>query len=326
MLLRNRFLGGIWQGALFAGPGETASAPPVPAAPASSESGAASLSLPAIVAAPDAPAASASAAGADLIVAPAAPDPAAAAATADSPGSLLGDAKAIVPGAKPEAAAAAKPGDAKPAEPPAPAAAAADAKPEPAKAEAAKPAAEAAPAPAKTEALAEVPPARTYEDFKLPDSVKLDPERVKSFTTILDNAELSHQDRGQQLVDLFVSEMQNVQKARDQHQIAVFNEMQNAWKEDLRNDPDLGGNRIETSLGQAKWVIEQWGGTKEQQQQLVAQLSYTGMGNNVGMVRLLNNIAEILGEGEVVPASPIAPKPSGRSNWYPSMNGSGAPA
>jgi hypothetical protein len=321
MLLRNRLLGGIGHGALFAaetGAG-SAPAPDATATPAPSPSSSADSAAPAPPAATagstDVAAASASAAAAPSS-AEAAPAQAAP-AKPDSAGSLLAEAAAKAPGeaegakpeAKPDAKAEVKPDATKPVEPPAPA------KPE-AKAEGE------APAPAK-EALAETPPARTYENFKVPEGLKLDDARIKDFTSILDNAELSHQDRGQKLVDMFVDEATKLTAARDQHQRDVFDQLQNGWKEELRTDPQVGGNRLETSLGRAKWVVEQFGGDEKQVGSLLAQLSYTGMGNNVGLVRLLDNVAEMLSEGEIVPASPRPAKDtrSRADRWYEKQNG-----
>lgn len=317
MLLRNGLMGEIGDGALFAAEAGAGSG-----GPAAEAIHAVTSTIPSADAAASPPASSAAssdaAAGGAASPPAAAPVPAEAApvvaapAKPESAGSLLADASAKAPGdvegakpdAKPEAKEAAKPGETKLAEPPAPA------KPE-AKAEGE------APAPAK-EALAETPPARTYDTFKVPDGLKLDDTRVKTFTAILDNAELSHQDRGQKLVDLFVDEVKNVQKARDDYQREVFDTLQNGWKEELRTDPQVGGNRLETSLGRAKWVVEQFGGSEKQTAELLAQLSYTGMGNNAGLVRLLDNVAEMLSEGEIIPASPRPAKDTRprSEKWY----------
>lgn len=315
MLLRNRLLGGVSFGAVYAAETGNTAAPAADAAPAATPSPSPSEAA----SSPPGPEASEAAAGAATPAATPSADAAPAASEAapakeTAPTSLLAEAPAKAPG---EAEAAKPAADAKPD-------AKADAKPEsdkaaetPAPADAKKPESEAAKkddaakdakaegdgtAPAK-EALAEAPPARTYEAFKVPDGLKLDDTKVKDFTTILENAELSHQERGQGLIDLFVKEMQDVQVARDQHQRDVFNQLQNGWKEELRGDPQVGGNRLDTALGRAKWVVEAFGGDKKNVDSLLAQMSYTGMGNNVHMVRLLDNLAEILSEGEIVPAN-----------------------
>lgn len=315
--LRASFLGGSSLGALMAADGVTGGgtgeAAPVQTAQSESAGPAAASSADSaagvIVGTP-----AATTPAPDTSAAPAAPE-GAAPAKPESATSLLAEAKAKPPGeaqaAKPEA----KPEGDKPADKPAPA--------EPKKddaAAAAKPEGEAAPV---KEAPAEKPPAQTYAAFKLPEGITLDADKTKSFTSILDNPEFKPQDRAQALIDMHLSEVTRIQKEASEHQQTVWKQFQQANVDEVRKDPEYGGNRIETSLGRAKWVIEQYGGTPEQQAALLAEHSYTGMGNSVRMLRLLNNIADVLSEGEVVPAAPVAARTtqSRREKFYPSMQG-----
>lgn len=318
--LRASFLGGSSFGALMAAdgvvgggtgeaaPGQTTQSESAGPAAASSADSAAGASSGAPAAATPAP---------DTSAAPAAPE-GAAPAKPESATSLLAEAKAKPPGEAEAAKPDAKPEGDKPADKPAPD------KPKteetaPAK-DAAKPEGEAAPV---KEAPAEKPPAQTYEAFKLPEGITLDADKTKSFTSILDNPEFKPQDRAQALIDMHLSEVTRIQKEAAEHQQTVWKQFQQANVDEVRKDPEYGGNRIETSLGRAKWVIEQYGGTPEQQAALLAEHSYTGMGNSVRMVRLLNNIADVLSEGEVVPAAPVAARTtqSRREKFYPSMQG-----
>lgn len=315
--LRASFLGGSSFGALMAADGvgsagTTEGAGGTSPAPIQSESAgpaAASSADSAAGAGPSAAPAAAAVPAADISAAPAAPE-GAAPAQPESATSLLAEAKAKPPGEAEAAKPDAKPEGDKPADKPAPA--------EPKKddaAAAAKPEGEAAPV---KEAPAEKPPAQTYEAFKLPEGIKLDADKTKSFTSILDNPEFKPQDRAQALIDLHLAEVTRIQKEASEHQQTVWKQFQQANVDEIRKDPEYGGNRIETSLGRAKWVIEQYGGDAEQQKALLAELSYTGMGNSVRMTRLLNNVAELLSEGEVVPAAPIAVTVKGdrKTNWY----------
>jgi hypothetical protein len=330
MLLRSRFLGGVATGPLFgavlAADDGTSAAAPASTQTVNSGSDAAVASAPS--AAPDAAGVAASSPAATDSAAAPAPAEGAPAAT-PSATSLLAEATAKPPGetaegAKPDAAKPDGAAEPKPAAKPEGEKPAAE-KPAPAKAEGEKKPDVAAPAPAETEALAETPPARTYEAFKLPEGLKLDDTRVKEFTTVLDDSALSHQGRGQKLMDMFVAEVANVQKARDDYQREVWTKYNDAKKQELRADPVVGGNRMETALGRAKWVIEEFGGTADQKTKLLAELSYTGMGNDAGLVRLLDQVAELLSEGEMVPASARPPKGErGAKNWYPSMDGGAA--
>lgn len=292
-------------------------------APASSADAGAEVSL---VSAAASPAAAPAAADAGAAAAPAADaKPAADAApaadakpAADAAAAPAADAKpdpaAAKPGDTPAAPADAKPGDAdpKPAE--------GEKKPDATKPPGEKPAAE-KPGDAKpADAAADAPKAepRTYEPFKLPDTVKLDDVRVKAFTTVLDDAALAPQDRAQKLVDLYVEEMGNFEtsmRKRQQDEWKAFNSRQ---RDEIRNDPELGGARMDTTLGMAKSVIEQFGGTDEQVKATLAALSYTGAGNNIGLARTLHNIALAFAEGDWKPSTPPKAK-DGRATedkWY----------
>lgn len=275
------------------------------------------------VTANDAPASVADAgAEVSLVSAAASPDAAPAAAPAAD---AKPDPAAAKPGDTPAAPADAKPGEAdpKPAE--------GEKKPDATKPPGEKPAAE-KPGDAKpVDAVADAPKAepRTYEPFKLPDTVKLDDVRVKAFTTVLDDAALAPQDRAQKLVDLYVEEMgtfESSMRKRQQDEWKAFNTRQ---REEIRNDPDLGGARMDTALGKAKWVVEQFGGTDEQVKATLAAMSYTGAGNNVGVARVLHNVAlfaeKVIQEGGFVPSNPPKPK-DGRATedkWYGSNGQAG---
>lgn len=296
-----------------------------------------------------APAVEAAPAAAEAVAAPAAeaaPAPAAAEAPKGEP-SLLEAAT----GTKPETAAADAPAADK--DSPAPAEAATDAKPEgdkpkaeddKSKAEGDKPkdgddksAAETDPA--NKDATAAEPPAPIkYEAFKLPEGLKLDDERIGKFTEIAGVAQVP-QDVAQQFMDLHVAEMQrfsqDVVKQAEQHQRDVWRKLNDTWKTEMRNDPEIGGNRLETSLSRAKAVIEEYlgpenGGSAEMVQDMIAHTTANGMGNFPPFVRLMNKIGEVLNifEDSPVTANPTSPKPAkgpGQRGWYPSMNGGQPP-
>lgn len=163
------------------------------------------------------------------------------------------------------------------------------------------------------------PQPREYEAFKLPEGVKLDDKRVKEFTNTLDDANLSHQDRAQKLVDFHVAEMERVVKDLRTEQISAWKTYTDSLKSDFKKDPEFGGNRQDTSLGIAKSMLERFGGTKEQVSDMMKMLDHTGMGNYVGIVRLLNNVFEQTREGNAVPAG--APSRAGRRSFQDTMYG-----
>lgn len=203
-----------------------------------------------------------------------------------------------------------KPGEEKPAE------AAVEAKPD----DAAKPG---------EEKTAEPPKPVTYEPFKLPDEVKLADEPLKQFSEIAGAAQIP-QEVAQKMVDLYISDIQRVRDDLVNERQETWRNLNDGWKDALRKDPELGGNRLETNLSIAKAVIEEFGGTKEQQSEFFAHTSLNGMGNFPGFIRLLHNIGVAMNvfEDNIVAApshAPSMPKTRGEK-WYGgnAQNGRGA--
>lgn len=286
--------------------------------------------------------------------APVVPDAAAAAAPAaavepaaseQKPTSLIGDAE----GKKPADAA----GEAAPAEPKKDEAKPADAKPEgDKKPDGEAPAADAKPAegdaaPAQADAAAEVPPAVVFQEFKFPEGVKADEAIVGKFTEVLggqlgpleaaiktgdrEAINKAAQDLGQNLVDFYQADItKTISEQATKHQRDVWNGQVQKWITETKNDPELGGARINTSLSIAKAVVEEFGGTKEQVAEFINHMTNNGMGNFSGMVRLLNNIGQRVNifEDSIVPATP--PQKTGAKTradkWYGDAPSSNTPA
>lgn len=195
------------------------------------------------------------------------------------------------------------------------------------------PAQEAAP---ETKAPVEKPPAPVFADFALPEGFVPDKERIGSFTeklgeSIVDLELLAKsgdrnavnaaaQQLGQHMLDMHVAEIQRMADATAQHQRDVWAETNKRWIDEVKSDPEIGGNRQQTALGAAKSVIERFGGTPEQRQALYRDLGQdtgTGMGNNPNLIRLLHNVASAIAEGTSVPATtPVAPPKSRSARWY----------
>ncbi len=234
--------------------------------------------------------------------------------------------------AKPDADA--KPADGKAADTPAPAA---DPKPD-AKAEPAKEAAkdekakDAAPDPAK-DAPAAAPPAFVLEDLKVPEGAKLAEKEGKAFADLINNAEIGAKDKAQGLLDLHLAEVKRVADTISQQQRDAWTTFNDAEKNRLRTDPDLGGNRLNTTLAMAKAVVEEYL-PAESASKLLAFMDYSGAGNQREMVELLHNIGRAMNvfEDKIVaanakaPAMPKGSPGSGKTGWYPTMpNGAGGP-
>lgn len=165
-----------------------------------------------------------------------------------------------------------------------------------------------------------------YEPFKVPDGIKLDGDRLKAAEAILGAAQVP-QEKAQELIDLYVADQQRAQEALAQHAQTAWNEQINKWKDEVRNDPTIGGNRLETSLGTAKAVIEQFGGSAEEQKALHDVLKASGLGSNIHLIRLLHNIGTKSGVFEDNMVTAPASGRSGREfgqGWYKSGSGTAA--
>lgn len=156
-------------------------------------------------------------------------------------------------------------------------------------------------------APAEAPPAVTWTDFSLPEGVKLEDASLNTFKEVL-GGELPPQERGQRLIDMHLQEMQRHSQALSDHQVQVWNDTQTQWKDAVKADPELGGNRFNTTIQTCISAVNRFGGNAQQRAELLQALDFTGAGNNPAIIRLITNMASKLSEGSPVTQS-AAPKP-----------------
>jgi hypothetical protein len=156
-------------------------------------------------------------------------------------------------------------------------------------------------------APAEAPPAVAWTDFTLPEGVKLDDTSVNTFKEVL-GGELPPQERGQRLIDMHLQELQRRDQAASEHQIQVWNDTQAQWKDAVKSDPELGGNRFNTTIQTCISAVNRFGGNEQQRAELLQALDFTGAGNNPAIIRWVNNMASRLAEGSPVTQT-AAPKP-----------------
>lgn len=218
----------------------------------------------------------------------------------------------------------------KPPDTPAPAA---DAAPEADTTEAAKPAA-AEPAeaaakdetdPAKTDATPErpkdeAPAPLSIDDFNLPEGANRDSEDAKTFLDIVNNRELGHKDRVQQLLDLHKRDIERVYRETAEHQQQVWRDLNKGWQDQLRSDREIGGNQMMTNLSKAKGFIDHFLSEAEAKA-LLQHTDLNGMGNFPPFIRLLARAATALNlfEDGMVVSNPVPPRPArgpGNRGWY----------
>lgn len=156
---------------------------------------------------------------------------------------------------------------------------------------------------------AEPAPPPTYEAFKMPEGVSLVPETLGKFTELLSTLETEGkadhalvQQFGQKAVDFYIAEVQksatdihkNLQTAWDQQKVE--------WKESFLKDPEIGGERSQTTVDSALKFIRTHGGTAEQQQEFKSLMETSGLGNHPAMIRLLARASEGMSEGKPLTA------------------------
>jgi hypothetical protein len=156
-------------------------------------------------------------------------------------------------------------------------------------------------------AEAEKPAVPVYAEFKMPEGFKAEAEKIQGYTNILGKYGVS-QEAGQELIDFHASQMKQYADQVSRQQVDTFNDTQRQWVKDI--DKEFG-NKRDTAIGNAKWVIDQYGGSKQQKQELWDVLNFTGAGNHKAMIRTLNNVAKQLRERDAPPISQAAPAKSG---------------
>lgn len=163
----------------------------------------------------------------------------------------------------------------------------------------------------------EVAPEVTSFDWKFPEGVTVDQERVsvvnKVFGEMEREGKISHevvQKYGQQLADFHVSEVQAVAQKVAAAYDKVWKDQTKSWHDDFVKDPEIGGNRQNTTTSAARDFIRRHGGTPEQQTELRTILEKTGLGNHKALIRTFANANLVHGEPRTLKAEapPATPK------------------
>lgn len=149
------------------------------------------------------------------------------------------------------------------------------------------------------------------EGLKIPDGFELDEATSGKFLETFNNQELSPEARAQALLDLHAEVLTSASEANSQ----AWTEMQDQWQNEVRSDPEIGGQKLQTTLTSVGKLLDQFG-TPE----LRSVFDLTGAGNNVHMVKFLASIASHLTESSsAVQGSPAGAQASLAERMYPSM-------
>lgn len=148
------------------------------------------------------------------------------------------------------------------------------------------------------------------EDIKLPDGFEARPEALAEFVGILNDASLTPQARVDALVNLQAKEVQALTEQFAQKWV----DTQVEWQTEVRNDPELGGQKLDANLGEISKLVTAYGTPK-----LKEIFDSTGAGNNIEMVRFLTKIAKVVNEGKPVTGAPTNTPMTTAQKMFPSM-------
>lgn len=165
----------------------------------------------------------------------------------------------------------------------------------------------------------------TYEPFTMPEGITLDAERVGKFTEILSELELGAkgidhtlvQQFGQKAVDFHVQEVQRAVEDVTKVYQTAWEQQKTDWKDSFLADPEIGGNRFQTTVDSARNFIRTHGGTPEQQTEFRSVMETSGLGNHPAIIRLLANAGRAMEEGRPLAATkPVSQSKSKTATLY----------
>jgi hypothetical protein len=140
-------------------------------------------------------------------------------------------------------------------------------------------------------------PLPVYEEFVLPEDFQIDKGSFEEFTKSLAEFEVSSkapheevQKFGQQLINKYTKELQTAIEKQGETYINAYLEKKKAWVDELKNDPDIGGKRFDTTISEVKQFVRTYGGNKEQQDAFYKALAETGMDAHPEMIRFIMNV------------------------------------
>lgn len=167
-------------------------------------------------------------------------------------------------------------------------------------------------------------PPPVYEPFTLPEGFEQDGEKLKTFTDILGSLELDTkadhaklQEFGQKAIDLYTNEVKSAVDNLNKYYETTWERQKNEWKESFLKDPEIGGNRFQTTVNSALSFIKTHGGTEEQQAEFRTLMNTSGLGNHPVMIRLLAKAGQAMSEGRPLAANkPVSPPKSKVTAMY----------
>lgn len=171
-------------------------------------------------------------------------------------------------------------------------------------------------------------PLPVYEQWKLPEDLKLDEKDSTEFNTLLGELQNTtksdgevFQKFGQSLVDKHIAAVNTtVGRVHEAYQTA-WQKQTDGWRESFIKDPEIGGKRQETTIRLANEFIDTHGGTAENKAAFREIMKQTGLGVHPEVMRLLSSAMSRMSEGKPLPANPPMASVSKTQKWYGKKTG-----
>lgn len=166
-------------------------------------------------------------------------------------------------------------------------------------------------------------PLPTYEAFTVPEGIQLDEKLMGDFGQDLAKFEASkptHEDFqkfGQNLLNRHVDLVKETVTRLNDAYAKQWEKQTNEWRDNFFADPEIGGNRQDTTLSAARDFIRRYAGNETQQQELRDLMSKTGVGNHPALIRLMANANKGLAEPRpLAPPNPTKTHKSAKELFY----------
>ena len=148
------------------------------------------------------------------------------------------------------------------------------------------------PAPALTSEPAFTP--ITAEALTIPEGFSVDDAQRDSFLALANELKLPAESANK-----LVAFQANLAKAATEGYSRAWEDQNKTWQNEVRADPEIGGQKLEGVLSGISKVLDQYGSPELRQ-----ALASTGAGNNIHVVRFFHKMASVLTEAGPVSGSP----------------------
>lgn len=156
------------------------------------------------------------------------------------------------------------------------------------------------------ETKATEPAAPESYDLQMPEGIALDKAATEEFTAVAKELKLD-QAAAQKLADIGAK--------MAQRQVEAHAQLVESWTEQVKTDKEIGGDKLEQSLGVARKAIESFGSPE-----LKALLNSTGLGNHPEVVKLAYRVGKAISEDRFVAGSPKSANNDPAKKLFPNMN------